>query len=53
MKIQIVFTEKDIERVLAEHCRNQFKIDPCNVELRQTEADVFVVKVEGEYLPEQ
>ena len=53
MQINRVFTEKDLERILAEHCRKQFGIDPHNVEIKRTEADVFVGKVGGEYQPEQ
>lgn len=49
MNIKIIFTENDIRRILAEHCRNQFKVDPRNVEIKQIEADVFAATVDGEY----
>ena len=53
MKITIIFTEKDVERILAEHCRKKFGIDPHNVEIKQVEPDVFTGRVEGDYQPEQ
>jgi len=53
MNIEIIFTERDIERLLAEHCRKQFHINPKNVSIKQIEADVFEGQVGGEYEPEQ
>lgn len=53
MKIEIAFTIKDVERILAEHCRKQFKIDPHSVEILLTEVcEKYSAKVEGEYHPE-
>lgn len=53
MKIEIIFTINDIERILAEHCRKQFKIDPHNVNILCTEVcEQYTAKVEGEYQPE-
>ncbi len=53
MKIEIAFTLKDIERILAEHCRKQFKIDPHSVRIEKTAVcEEYLAKVEGEYQPE-
>jgi len=50
MKIEITFTVKDVERIIAEHCRKQFKIDPHNVSIRATErCESYISTVEGEY----
>lgn len=54
MKIVIDFTIKDVERILAEHCRRQFKIDPRSVSLESAEPGgemIYFAKVEGEYQP--
>ena len=55
MKITICFEEKDVRRVLAEHCHKQFQqfqVDVHNVEISQPEAETFVARIEGEYQPE-
>ena len=53
MKIEILFTRKDVERVMAEHCRKQFKIDPTSVDVSlQPSVDEYVASVEGDYQPE-
>ena len=54
MKVEIIFTKKDVERLIAEHCRSQFKIDPKNVDiLLQPSVDEYTAKVEGDYQPLQ
>ncbi len=50
MKIVIEFTIQDLERILAEHCRKQFKIDPHNVSITKTaQCEKYDATVEGEY----
>ena len=53
MKIEIYLTKKDMEELIAEHCRKQFKVDPKNVEILLSPFEgKYVGKVEGEYRPE-
>jgi len=53
MKIEIQFTIEDLDRILAEHCRKQFKVDPENVDILLTPTvNEYVGKVEGNYRPE-
>jgi len=53
MKIEITFTKEDLRRLLAEHCRKQFKIDPKNVDiLLAPSVDEYIGRVEGEYQPD-
>ena len=53
MKIEITFTKEDLRRLLAEHCRKQFKIDPKIVDiLLSPTVDDYIGKVEGDYRPE-
>ena len=53
MDIEITFTKKDLRRLLAEHCRKQFKINPKNVDIQLSPSvDEYVGKVEGDYQPD-
>ena len=53
MKIEIIFTRNDVIRLLAEHCRKQFKVDPKNVDVLLSPCEgEYVGKVEGDYQPE-
>lgn len=53
MKIEILFTKRDLERIFAEHCRKQFKIDPKNVEiLLEPVIGEYLARVQGDYRPD-
>jgi len=53
MKILITFTKEDLIRLLAEHCRKQFKVDPKNVDIELLPSvHEYIGKVEGEYQPD-
>lgn len=53
MKIEITFTKEDLRRLLAEHCRKQFKVDPKNVDITLSPSiNEYIGKVEGEYRPD-
>ena len=52
MKIELYFTKEDLRRILAEHCRKQFNIEPKNVDIFLSPCvGEDVGKVEGDYQP--
>lgn len=55
MKIEITFTINDLRKILAEHCRKQFKVDPKNVDIESAEPGgniIYIGRVEGDYRPD-
>jgi len=55
MKIEITFSLEDLRKILAEHCRKQFKVEPKNLDIESAEPGgekQYFARVEGEYRPD-